>query len=224
MEEYVNNPTPAPIPTQNSLGNKGRFQINKKNKIALLVIMLVILVGGGMLLFISIVSKNNSPFPGVSKNEKSIDFAHTSLSISEDVRPSSVAGKYEADVNIDTSDNIATGVQLELSFDPAVLQNVDIIIGTFFTNPTVIQKTVDQKNGKIIFTLSTPIGGDGVQGKGTVAVISFSKTNSQETMIGFLPKTLVSAQGQDQSVLKETAGASISTLPSSSASPNLTPQ
>lgn len=190
--------------------NKVRFQINRIHKIVLLTIVLVVLIG--IPLFIFLISKNNISIPGVSKNEEDVSFAHTSLSVSEDVRQSSIAGKYEVDVNIDSLDNKVTGVELKLSFDPKQLQNVDIVTGDFFTNPTVIQKTIDQANGKITYVLSTPIGASEVQGKGTVAVISFTKIGTKETTIGFLPQTLVSAKGQDQSVLKKTVGASITTV------------
>lgn len=212
MEENANNSSPAPTPPEHKSGNKSLFQINKINKTVLLVIGLVILTG--VLLFISLASKNNSLIPGISKNEEEVNFAHTSLSISEEVRQSAAAGKYETDINIDTTDNKVTGVQLEVSFDPLVLRNVDIVSGDFLTDPVVIQKTIDQANGTITYVLGAPLGGSGMQGKGVVAVISFTKAGNAETTIGFLPQTLVTAEGQDESVLKETAGASISTLPS----------
>lgn len=185
------------------------------NKTMLLVLGLVILTG--VLLFISL-SQKPSLFPSVAKKEE-VNFAKTSLSISEDVRTSSRSGTYEVDVNIDSSDNKVTGLQLELSFNPAVLTKVDIEPGDFLTNPVVILKKIDSLNGRISYLLGGQIGEKGVSGRGTVAVISFSKTGSEETSIDFLPQTIVTAQGFDQNVLSET----VSGIITSTSSPTISP-
>ena len=174
----------------------------KINKTLLLVIGLVILTG--VLLAISLYSKGSSPIPSIIKNDEESNFAKTSLVLSEEVRKSSASGVYEVDVSIDSDGNEVTGVQLELSYDPKVLGKVDIKPGSFLSNPVVILKKIDTDSGKITYMLGNQLGNPGVKGQGTVAVISFSKTGDNETSIDFLPQTLVTAQGQDQSVLKET--------------------
>ncbi len=201
MEENVQN-TNSP-----SSANLKKFNVNKT---VLLVIGLVILTA--VLLAISLYSKGSSPFPVITKQDQDKDFAHTSLSLSEEPRSSSLSGVYEVDVLIDSEDNQVTGVQLELSYDPKVLGKVDIKPGSFLSNPVVILKKIDTTNGRITYMLGSQLGDAGVKGKGTVAVISFSKTGDNETFIDFLPQTLVTAQGLDQSVLKETVSGVIGNL------------
>lgn len=148
--------------------------------------------------------------PAGSKDEQT-DFAHTSLAFSEEPKISSASGMYEMDIAINSRDNNVSGAKLELVFDPKVLGNVDIKPGSFLPNPTVISKKIDAVNGRITYVLESA---DGVKGEGTVAVISFSKLTNQETTINFLPQTQVSAQGFDQSVLKETVSGIIEAIPS----------
>ncbi|EKD86756.1 MAG: hypothetical protein ACD_37C00157G0002 [uncultured bacterium] len=184
----------------------------KLNKTVLLVAGLVILTG--ILLAISLSTKKSSPIPILTRDQET-DIAHTSLSISDELRSSSLSGTYEVDVNIDSSDNRITGAQLEITYDPKVLTKVDIKPGEFLPDPVVILKKIDVQNGKISYVIGSQLGENGVEGAGSIAVITFSKVGSQETTIDFLPQTLITAEGSDQSVLKESVSGIISILPSS---------
>lgn len=201
MEENLNN-----VPSPSEFIKK-----NKLNKTWLLVAGLVALTG--VLLIVSLASKKISPFETPSK--QATDIAHTSLSISDQPRSASTAGTYETDVNIDSQDNLITGVQLEISYDPKVLTNVEIKAGDFIPNSIVTQKKVDSAKGTISYWLWISQGNSGAKGKGTVAVISFSKTGSNETSINFLPDTVVGDQRYGQSVLRESTSAVIGNLPAS---------
>lgn len=202
MEENLPNPTNSP-------------GVNKKlklNKTALLVAGLTILTG--LLLVISFSSRTSLPIPLITKDEE-VDFAHTSLSMSEEIRASSESGVYEIDVLIDSKDNVITGGQLEISFDPLVLKNVDIKPADFLSNPTEGIKRIDQAKGSISYTLLNRLGEKGVSGTGVFATISFSKTGSEETFLEFLPDTLITAENPiDESVLKETTSGVIGNLQS----------
>lgn len=198
--------------TQNTNSSPESSSKLKINKTLLLVVGLVILTG--VLLAISLYSKGPSPISSIIKKDEENNFAKTSLVLSEEVRKSSVSGVYEMDVNIDSDDNEVTGAQLELSFDPKVLGKVDIKPGSFLSNPVVILKKIDTASGKITYMLGNQLGEPGVKGQGTIAVISFSKTGNEETFIDFLPQTIVTAQGLDQSVLKETVSAVIGNIQS----------
>lgn len=182
----------------------------KLNKTILLIAALVVLTG--VLLAISLYSKGSSPLPLIINQNQDEDFAHTSLTLSEEPRASSVSGIYEVDVMIDSEDNQITGTQLELSYDPKVLGRLDIKPGAFLSNPVVILKKIDTTAGRITYMLGSQLGDAGIKGKGTIAVISFSKLSSQETTIEFLPQTLVTAQGYDQSVLRQTVSTTIGDL------------
>ncbi|OGH48099.1 MAG: hypothetical protein A3A51_02380 [Candidatus Levybacteria bacterium RIFCSPLOWO2_01_FULL_39_10] len=179
------------------------------NKTPFLIAVLVVLTG--VLLTLSLNIRKSSPTPGSGEIQK--DIAHTSLSISDEVRVSTTSGVFETDINIKTNENLVTGAQIELEFDPEVLSNVDIRNGEFFDDPQIIIKEVDEEAGRVTYVLGIKLGQTSVKGEGTVAVVSFSKEGDGQTYINFLPQTLVSAEDFDQSVLKETISAVVSELP-----------
>ncbi len=178
---------------------------NKLNKTWLLVAGLVILTV--VLLVVSLTSKNFSPLRSTPKEVK-VDFAHTSLLVSEDVRQAPDGG-FETDVIINTSEDEISGAQIELSFDPKALTNVDIKPGTFINSPAILIKTIDTKTGTVRYAIAIKPGDKMVKGEGVIATISFNKTNAEETFINFLPQSQVSTTGHNQSVLRETISAVI---------------
>lgn len=116
---------------------------------------------------------------------------------------------YSLPININTFKNKVTAVQLEMQYDPEILTNVTIVPGSFFANPDVLLNQIDVKTGRISYALGTGLTGQAVAGKGIAANLTFSvkSRNTQQTAILFLPKTLVAAQGINQTVLKTTANA-----------------
>jgi hypothetical protein len=190
---------------QESSEKKSKSKV-KVNKTMALVVFLIALTG--VLLIASLQSKVSSPFKttGVTKEA---DFAHSSLAVSEQPRIDAITGNKEVDINLNSGDNKVTGAQIELTYDPKVLTDVDIKPGTFFTNPVVVGKTIDTKTGRITFMVGNEIGQQGIQGTGPVAVLSFTKTVPDETTLDLLPESLVTAQGYQSSVLKETSSAVI---------------
>lgn len=135
--------------------------------------------------------------------------AQTTLSFGMPVMATSSSAfmlNYSLPVNISTGKNKVTAVQLELQYDPAILTNVVIAPGSFFAKSDVLLNQVDAKTGRITYAFGVGLTGQGVVGKGTVANLTFSaKTKTLEkTAILFLPKTLVTAAGVSESVLKQT--------------------
>lgn len=195
--------------------NQNQKPKNKMNKTWILVAILVVIAA--ILLVVSLSAKNTLKNPSTSK-EMSEDVAHTSLSFSENVRPGASPDNYEVDIQIDSSDNKVTFAQLEMSYDPASLTQVDIKPGNFIQNPVILQKSVNATDGRIKYWIGISPNQKGVQGKGVIATLSFSKSGSTGAAINFLPKTSVSATGTDQSVLKDMVSGYIDALPSSSSS------
>lgn len=198
--------------------NIEKLKKSSLNKTWLLVSGLVILTV--VLLVISLTSKNFSQLPKNFETAKT-DIAHTSLSISEEPRTSSISGTYETDVIINSDKDKISGVQLELVFDPKILTKVDIKPGSFIKNPVVIIKKVDVANGRISYALANKPGENPVKGMGTIAVISFSKVEIADTNISFLPHTEVASPGITLSVLKKTSSAVIGALPTSGSTRNI---
>lgn len=116
---------------------------------------------------------------------------------------------YSLPLVISTGKNAVTAVQVELGFDPEVLTNVTVDNGSFFNNPLTLLNDVDEKTGKISYAVGISPQDSGLRGEGIVAIINFQAkiAKPEATNITFLPKTLVTAEGVSQSVLKSTAPA-----------------
>ena len=102
--------------------------------------------------------------------------------------------------------NKVTAVQLELQYDSKVLSNVSVVPGSFFNNPNILLNQIDAKTGRISYAFGVGLEEKGLAGQGIVATLTF-ETNAgitQQTRISFLPKTLVTAENINQSVLKQT--------------------
>lgn len=114
---------------------------------------------------------------------------------------------YSLPINISTGKNKVTAVQLELQYDPRILTNVTVVSGPFFTNPEILLNQIDFKAGRISYAFGVGLEEEGIIGQGTVATLNFSINESaEETAILFLPKTLVTAEGISESVLKQSLG------------------
>lgn len=119
---------------------------------------------------------------------------------------SSTTVSYSLPINITTGKNRVTAVQLELLYDPQVLSNISVNPGSFFQNPIALLNQIDTQTGRISYAFGISPTSEGVMGKGMAAVLTFNarKGLDEETAILFLPKTLVTAEGITESVLKET--------------------
>lgn len=136
--------------------------------------------------------------------------AHTTLNLMPAMASqSSTTNQYTLAVQINSGDNIVNAVQLELSYDPQALMNVNAIPGDFFAQPTELVKTIDTTDGRISYALSEQISLPGRKGMGNLAYISFDKNpafTGTSTQLAFLPKTAVAAEKILESVLKKATG------------------
>lgn len=162
--------------------------------------LLLILVLIGTVVFLLALSINTTQKPQEPTVIATPSPAQTVLSLST---PVATPGGKQIDVNINTGSNKVTAVQLELEYNPDELTDVDITPANFFKNPVVLLKNINEKDGRVTLALGIAPGQSGVTGTGTVANLTFNTaTTSGQTTISFLPKTLVSAEGFAQSVLK----------------------
>lgn len=116
---------------------------------------------------------------------------------------------YSLPININTFKNKVTAVQLELQYDPEVLRDVAVVPGSFFANPEVLLNQVDSKTGRISYAFGVGLTRQGAVGQGTAATLTFATKAGvpQQTAIIFLPKTLVTAEGISETVLRQTINA-----------------
>ena len=112
---------------------------------------------------------------------------------------------------IDTGENSATAVQVELSYNPEQITAIDIIPGTFFDNPITLLKNIDSKNGKLSYAIVISPSAKAKKGTGTVATINVMTNiaSGAKTNITFSPKSLVTAEHVPTSVLKSATGSTI---------------
>lgn len=112
---------------------------------------------------------------------------------------------YSIPITIATKKNKVTAVQLEMSYDPQVLTRVSLNPGTFFSKPVILLNKIDENNGRISYAIGASPNTSGIEGEGIVAKLTFQAKSQlrQVSQISFLPKTLVTAGGSNQSVLKE---------------------
>jgi hypothetical protein len=165
------------------------------NKTLLLIGILsaITLILLGLALYISVPKVNPTP-----------KVINTTLSVS---KPVATATSYTANITLNTERAKITAAQIELTFDPTALTKVDIKPGTYFVNPTVLYKKVDQVNGKITYMLGIGMGQKAGSGNGTVAILSFTPiAKNGTTTIAFQKTSKVTTTGVVTSVLTNAVG------------------
>lgn len=188
-----------------------------KRTLILILVLIIVTIG---LVWLSVYTIPSQKPPTVTKQPVVLPFAKTTITLSSS--PTATLADpsiYILDTTISTQDNKVTAVQLELSYDPKAITNVDILPGTFLNDPVVLLKNIDEKNGRISYAIAIKMGGEAVSGSGSVAQVQFSPvkgSNLTTTSINFLPKTKVSAEGQTKSVLKSALGTIINLVELSS--------
>ncbi len=117
------------------------------------------------------------------------------------------------DITIDTGEDKVTMVDLELSFNPKAIDQIDIVPGDFFDNPVPLNKNIDVKNGKISYFLEVKTEAHGIQGTGVLATLTYQVIPTAplpKTPIVILPLTTAVDPRVHQSVVKRTDSLSLS--------------
>jgi len=183
----------------------------------LLIALLIVLTA--ILLIASIATKDSkapspTPTPEITK-----EIRYATLHFSENPRISTISGRYEIDVDMDTNKNEINIIQIELSYDPDKLRIYDIVPAEFLQNSEVLQKKIDPESGRIKYWLAVNDQQEWIQGSGSVATITFSKIGTGPTELIFQPKTSVNATDSNESVLNEMISGIIDKLPTPSPIP-----
>lgn len=118
-----------------------------------------------------------------------------------------------ADIYLDSGPDDVSAFQLELSYDPGVIENLNITEPKdlfFFGNKyKILFKNIDLKNGRISFAVSAGQNNTYQKGIGKAGVISFEvnkgvKNGNLTSEIIFLDKTMISSPYSKESLLKNT--------------------
>ncbi len=122
-----------------------------KKTIALIISLFVITVVLIILAVYPVTQRTtvSIPAPVVESNAETVlSFAPPMVSTASAISTAS-AEAFLMDTTILTGKNKVSAVQLELSYDPEALVNVDIEPGDFFTNPVVLLEDIDTEQGRI---------------------------------------------------------------------------
>lgn len=151
--------------------------------------------------------------------------AYTTLNLSPN--PVNVTtGQGKVEVLVDTQQNSLTAAQLELSYDPNFLTNVEVTSGPFFPDPITLLNAVDAQNGRVTYAIGITPAQTPVQGQGVLANVIFDVVPGAtgETQIELLPKSAVTQEGVVASVLKQASGTKIIITASQSPATNVPAQ
>jgi hypothetical protein len=134
-----------------------------------------------------------------------LNFSPAKLMVTPGVRSS-------INVTIGSDGEYPTSIQLELSYNPSALADMEIQPGKFLPNPQILLNQINPATGRISYALTLPTGQKPINKSGTVAILSFTPLTNLPTKISFLPKTTVHAFNQP-SILKDMWDAEILVSP-----------
>ncbi len=101
----------------------------------------------------------------------------------------------------------ATGVTVDLAYDPSLIQIVSVTRGDFFSSAL---EDADIVSEGVSFTYVTPPSSGGRSGSGTVATIKVKSLKPGSSNISFRPGTVATAYAVEGNTLKSNTGVAIS--------------
>lgn len=122
---------------------------------------------------------------------------------------------YQADIVVDAGSNPISGVQVHISYDPKIIANASLLpplpSDSFFGSENervVLFNKNDEQKGDLFYAIALQPNIPTKNGKGKIATLKFTvapAASFKETKISFINNTLVTKEGQEQSVLKQAA-------------------
>lgn len=176
-----------------------------KTRVLLLIITFAVLITVGLFFILTTPRENNK-----KTQKKAVvsptPIASTLLSFAPSDDTFDGSGNITLNVEIDTGYNQVTGVQLELGYDPEVINILDIEPGPFL--PSAVELLNNQEiAGRHSYMIGLPPSQNPVNGKGIVAKIVLQRnpapTQKNQTTLSIMPKSLVTSLGIEGSVLKQ---------------------
>jgi hypothetical protein len=85
-------------------------------------------------------------------------------------------------------------IQLEIAYNPTVMNDIEMIPGDYFINPTVSLNTINPHTERISFVIESSVPDMIKKTQGTVAILEFTPnifSPLQKTTLSFLPKTTI---------------------------------
>jgi len=114
-----------------------------------------------------------------------------------------VGDSFAVDIQIDTGENRVSGADLEITFDPNVLECLSLSPGNFLVNPNAWYEDIDNDSGRIVYTLGSF---DSRRGSGVFASIDFRAKNVGTSPLRFGAGTSVAGIGEDEALQETVSG------------------
>jgi hypothetical protein len=129
----------------------------------------------------------SSPVP----SPPSVD-ADTTLYLVADP-PVYINDTFEVDLMIDTGKNEVVGTEVYITYDPNMIQALDVVPGSFFPDVVETVENIDAGNGRITTVLHILPQATPIKGVGTLAVLSFTALQMGTTTIDISADSIVGA-------------------------------
>jgi len=118
-------------------------------------------------------------------------------------------------IRVESGDKKITGVQLEISFDPKVIEHLefsvpsDSVFGSEQDYIVLFDK-VNYDAGTATYAIAINLGKEPVRGTGTVVHMNYQLKTATSTTVNLTQKSIVTELGNSSSVLREVSSFSIS--------------
>lgn len=174
--------------------------------IGVIVLCLLILTGSSLLLQKNESAKVATPRPKPTKTEDRVKTVLLAVPSKTDLL---VGEEFTVAIMVQTNENLVTGAQLEMQYDPTVIKVTKISSGGFFAQPLEYANKNNATTGEIVYAIGSF---DGKKGDGILATLqaeALKKTIGAVEVLTIKPTTLISELNTKQSVLKTAKGAKI---------------
>lgn len=177
-----------------------------KKLLALIIVFLIVLSG---FVVVTLTYSKDSPLPSFSlqkptptpPTESTLIFSPNPLTVT-------VGATASAEIVIESQGAFPKILQLEISYEPAILSNMEILPGNISADQKVLLKKINYHTGRISYALETNIPQTTQKESRVIATLHFLPLNgfgTKETYINFLPKTTIKG-ANDKNAFKEGYG------------------
>lgn len=108
----------------------------------------------------------------------------TVFSVSPSSRNLAPGDTLNADISVDTGNNLIVSADIVLSFDPKYLEVISISSGPFWTSTSEVQKSLNNTSGKVIYSIYT-FKENAKKGTGVLATVVFKAKAAGATSVAF---------------------------------------
>jgi hypothetical protein len=143
----------------------------------------------------------------------------TTLAVSPPSITQTVGDSLILQITINTETNSVVATDLDINFNPQVLEATDISPGGFFTSPTEASKTINNTTGNILYALTSFTA---QSGSGNLASVVFNAKGVGTSSISFGSQTGVYASG-GENVLQQTSPGTVNVTTGATSTPTPTP-